>query len=195
VCAENLLRENLLEDALSAYQRALQSALAMDDRISVGITLANMSIAANALGKYQASGEYASRALAVFQALGSEYQQPFPRRMMAYAALHAKDYASARALSLESLHGNIAVASETGVLAALIALAETEAASGNMQQAARMVAFAKFHMEKEGRVLMRPDVLALARLDKILPEHFPAGELAGLQAKAAFWQLEQVLPG
>ena len=165
VQADNLRLEGRFAESLVDYKRAFDIALAIDDRISMGMELANMSLLANVLEDYQASGNYAESALSVFRRIGNEYQQPFPLRMMAYAALHTHDIKHARALCIESLQGNQKIGHTAGMLACLLAFAEIELVSQNTSQAARLFVFVKTRLDKDSLHLMEPDVAAMKRLE------------------------------
>ena len=165
VQADNLRFDGKLNEALPAFQRALEISLAIEDRISAGMELANMSMLANVLEDYPASGKYAEAALAAFQAIGNEYQQPFPLRLLAYSALSAGDLERARTLGIESLKGNHALGHKTGVLACLLALAHIEAATGNFIHAAELYSFIKIQLNKAKSTLLESDAFALSRLE------------------------------
>lgn len=55
----------------------------------------------------QTPDHYAEEALSIFQLIGDETQQPFPLRLMGYAAVHAGNLVRAQVLMRESLIGNI----------------------------------------------------------------------------------------
>ncbi|HAV76857.1 MAG TPA: hypothetical protein DCX53_05825, partial [Anaerolineae bacterium] len=98
----------------TAYKRSLQVSLAIEDRVTAGMVLANMSLLANVLGESKSSGEYADSALRLFRMIGSDYQQPFPLRMLAYSALQNGDIESAQFYIKESLNGNIEIDHKIG---------------------------------------------------------------------------------
>lgn len=183
--ADNLLQENRFDEALQVYEHALKVAVLIDDRISIGMILANMALTSNVLGDFPSSGAYAARSLGVFQAIGNEYQQPLPIRMMAYSALFANDLPRARSLCYESLEGNLAFGHETGVLASFAALSEVEAVEGNFHHAARIFALVRFYLAEKGITLMAPDRLSFERVAQCLSANLPASELDALLAQAA----------
>ena len=124
----------------------------------MGINLANMSLVANMVEDYEASARYAERALEMFQAIGNDYQQPFPHRMLAYAALHKGDLQEARIQAMESLRGNYALGHKTGMLAALLALAGVELRDGNEDRARSLVSVVMEESSKrDGLQFMVPD--------------------------------------
>jgi hypothetical protein len=71
VHADFLRTDRKFSESLELYKRAFAIAQSIDDRISMGMELANMSLLANVLEEYQASGQYAEAALSVFQAIGN----------------------------------------------------------------------------------------------------------------------------
>lgn len=162
--ADTLRLDGQYAEALHAYDRSLRVAMHIEDRISMGISLANMSLVSNMLEDYPASEGYASRALEMFQAIGNDYQQPFPHRMLAYAALQAGDLRQAREQALESLRGNRLLGHKTGMLAAFIALAEVEMRAGDSAAAGRILAMVAHELKSAGLTLMAPDRKALERI-------------------------------
>jgi predicted ATPase/DNA-binding XRE family transcriptional regulator len=169
VQADDVRFEGRFAESLTIYRRAFEIALAIDDRISMGMELANMSLLANVLEDYPASGTYAESALSVFRRIGNEYQQPFPLRMMAFAALHADNIELARSLCLESLRGNQKINHKTGMLSCLLALAEIELVSENISRAARLFAYAKTQLARDSLQLMEPDAASMKRLETNIP--------------------------
>jgi len=164
VHADFLRTDRKFSESLELYKRASAIAQSIDDRISMGMELANMSLLANVLEEYQASGQYAEAALSVFQIIGNEYQQPFPQRMIAYAALHENNISRARSFCADSLRGNLKLGHTTGVLACLLAFAEIEIKVGNEELAGRLYGHVKNQQEKETVQLMEPDVVVLKKL-------------------------------
>lgn len=71
VQADTLRLDGKYEEALHAYDRSLRVAMSIEDRISMGINLANMSLVSNLLDDYAASAQHANRALEMFQAIGN----------------------------------------------------------------------------------------------------------------------------
>jgi len=163
--ADNLLFEGLFAESLAGYKRAFEISLAIDDRISVGMELANMSLLANVMQEYQISARYAEAALSVFQKIGNEYQQPFPQRMLAYSALQVGDILRASAYCADSLRGNQKIDHKTGMLAGILVRAEIELASKNISKAARLYSFVKSQLAENSLELMEPDKLSLKRLE------------------------------
>lgn len=171
VQADNLRFDGRFAQAYLAFQKALEISTRMDDRISMGMEMANLALLANLLEKYQESDRYARRALAQFRAIGNEYQQPFPLRMIAYAAAQAGDFEKARAHCLESLSGNRSLGHKTGLLACLVCMAVIEDQSGDRAASARLFYALKTELEQTGARLMEPDAKALQALAKKIKNH------------------------
>jgi tetratricopeptide (TPR) repeat protein len=196
VQADNLRFEGKFAESLEIYQRAFDIAQAIDDRISMGIELANMSLLTNVLEDDHASGNYAESALSIFRRIGNEYQQPFPLRMMAYAALHTANPEQARMLCIESLRGNQKIGHQSGMLACLLALAEIELVSNNISKATRLFVFVKAQLDKHFLRLMEPDQAAMHRLEAKL---FDANiqkvqqELSGLSMEEMIRELKIII--
>lgn len=168
--AGNLRFDGRYVEALFTNQRALDATRAVGDRINSGQALVNMAVLANVLESYDASGSYAQAAYDVFQSIGSEYQQPFPRRLQAYAVLHTGDPVRARELCLDSIRRNHALgeAHRIGVLAGLIALAEIELAEGNLERSAHLKGFLEAELKRKAVSFQEPDRLALERVRSAL---------------------------
>ena len=168
VKADFLRLKGRFSEAFRAYEQALSVSSEIDDRISIGMELANMSLLANVMEDYTASAYYAQKALLQFQAIGNEYQQPFPMRMLAYAFINEKDLQRARNHCMDSLRGNQSIGHKTGIVACLICLAEIAFAEGNHQGASRLLATIHEEMMSKDLKLMEPDVKALAKLQEVL---------------------------
>lgn len=162
--ADTLRFDGKYLEALHAYDRSLRVANYIEDRISMGISLANMALVSNLLENYEDSAQYASRALEMFLSIGNDYQQPFPHRLLAYAALHRGDLLEAREQALESLAGNLALGHKAGMLAAFIALAEVEVREGHRARARQIVSMVDGELAASGVTLMAPDQKALERM-------------------------------
>ncbi len=166
----NLRFSKKYREAFTAFERSLELSRIMGYRISEGIILANLSTIANVLEDYVTSGKYAQQAFILFQTIGSDYQQAFPLRMMAYAAIHAGNLPYARELNLESLRRNYAMGTEhrIGVYGNLVALAEILLAEKNHAEAAQLSMLVERHMNAEGRNFQEPDSLSLERVKAAL---------------------------
>jgi predicted ATPase len=190
--ADNLRFDGKFSEALPAFKRALDISLAIEDRISAGMELANMSMLANVLEDYPASGRYAESALATFQGIGNEYQQPFPLRMMAYSALYAGDVERARTLCIESLKGNHALGHKTGVLACLLTLADIELAQADLTDSAELYAFVKRQLQAEESTLLESDEFALNRVGIKLTSSLGRSKLAKVYKETEEVSIEQI---
>ena len=148
----------------------MEKALFFGDRSGAGISLANLAIVTNLQEEYAESGQYARQALRVFRAIGNEEQQPFPLRMMAYAALHEGDLERARALCLESLKGNYELGHTTGMLACLVTMADIELANDHPAVTAKLCALVESQLEANSLTLLEPDVKSLEYLQDAIKE-------------------------
>jgi predicted ATPase len=159
-----LIYDQQYKEALDVFQHALDVALEAGDRPSVGIILVNLCILCNLLEDYSASGKYAAEAVAMFQSLGDEDQQAYPKRMQAYALLHQGFPARARTFAIESLLANLKNdPNGTGVYASLIAVAEIKLVEGKVEDAARLYGHIRAHAIERFQA-DRPDRRALNRL-------------------------------
>jgi predicted ATPase/transcriptional regulator with XRE-family HTH domain len=166
----NLRAERKYQEALAVNRRALQAIRASGDRINIGQVLVHMAILAGALDDFPTMGQFARESYDVFQSIGSEFQQPFPERLMGYAALHSGDPVRARELCIDSLKRNLALGEGhvVGVYGGLVLLAEIELAEGNLQFAARLFGLVCARMQAESVSFQEPDVRALERLKPVL---------------------------
>jgi tetratricopeptide (TPR) repeat protein len=163
-----LIYDQQYKEALDVFQQALDVALEAGDRPSVGIILVNLCILCNLLEDYSASGKYAAEAVAMFQSLGDEDQQAYPKRMQAYALLHQGFPARARTFAIESLLANLKNdPNGTGVYASLIAVAEIKLVEGKIEDAARLYGHIRAHAIERFEA-DRPDRRALKRLEEKL---------------------------
>jgi tetratricopeptide (TPR) repeat protein len=152
------------EVAIDYFERSLPAVRLIGDRFAEGVTLANLSILHNLKENYPASGHAAEQSFALFQSIGDEVQQPFPLRMLGYAAIQAGNRVRARSLIVESLRGNRAQGHVPGQLACLIALGTFEIAEGNAVKAVTFAGLAENYLQAESQSLMEPDAVALNRL-------------------------------
>jgi predicted ATPase/transcriptional regulator with XRE-family HTH domain len=165
-----LRRDGEYAEAIQVNQRALRAVRASGDRINTGQVLVNMAILASALDDFAMMGEFAQESYDMFQSIGSEFQQPFPERLIGYAALHTGNPARARALCVDSVTRNLALGEDhvVGVYGGLILLAEIERAEGNLHGAARLFGFVRARMQAESVSFQEPDARALKRLQSAL---------------------------
>jgi predicted ATPase len=145
------------------FERGLEASRIVGDRIMVGAVLSNLAILTNLQRKYAESGKYAEEALGIFQTVGDEIQQPFPLRMMGYAAIHADNLLRARILIQESLRGNAVLGDMPGKLACLVAFAECQLAEKESGDAVTLCALVGSQLEVNRLKLLEPDALALER--------------------------------
>ncbi len=190
--ADSLRYDKKFTEALPAFQNALQASNMIGDRVSAGMTLANMSLICNVLENYPESGRYAEAALDIFQSIGNEYQQPFPLRMMAYSALYADSHEQARSLCMESLQGNRALKHKGGILACLLALSHIEFVTGNLARSAQLFAFIKTQLQKESISLLECDSFSLRRLETRLSRKLGKSKLDKIYKEAREVLLEQI---
>ena len=162
--------EQRFAEAHDFFKQALEKALFFGDRSGAGIALANLAIVTNLQEEYVESGQYAKQALRVFRAIGNEEQQPFPLRMMAYAALHEGDLERARALCLESLKANYELGHVTGVLACLVTMADIELANDHPVVTAKLCAVVESQLEANSLALLEPDAKSLEYLQDAIEE-------------------------
>jgi hypothetical protein len=99
----------------------------------------------------------------MFQAIGNDYQKPFPHRLLAYAALQAGNLQEAREQALESLRGNHALGHKTGMLAAFIVLAEVECREEQAARSKQIFSMVEEEVTAGGLVFMPPDQQAWER--------------------------------
>jgi tetratricopeptide (TPR) repeat protein len=158
--------EGKYAEAQRDFERCLEASRVVGDKSIVGIVLANLSIITNLQEKYPESGRYAEEALRIFQAVGDEVQQPFPLRMMGYAAIHAGNFVRARVLIQESLKGNRALEDIPGQLACVVATAKCYFAEKNVKQAVSLCALTENRMNTDHIKLLEPDVKALQEVLK-----------------------------
>lgn len=153
-------------EAIKVNQRALKAIRASGDRINIGQVLVNMAILASALDDFAMMAEYAQESYDMFQSIGSEFQQPFPERLMGYASLHMGDAARARRLCVDSIQRNLALGQDhvAGIYGGLALMAEIELTEGNSKAAARLFGFVRAKMKMDSFSFQEPDARALERL-------------------------------
>ena len=163
-----LIYDKQYKEALDVFQHALDVALEAGDRPSVGIILVNLCILSNLLEDYSASGKYAAEAVTIFQSLGDEDQQAYPKRMQAYALLHQGFPSRARTFAVESLLANLKYnPNGTGVYSSLIAIAEIKLLEGKLEDAAKLCGHIHAHAIERFQS-DQPDRRALNRLEEKL---------------------------
>jgi predicted ATPase/transcriptional regulator with XRE-family HTH domain len=153
--------EKNYKEAQANFERCLEASRIVGDKIIVGMVLANLAILANLQNQYAESGKYAEDALSIFQAVGDEIQQPFPLRMMGYAAIDAGNLVRARVLIRESLRGNRVLQDIPGQLACVVATARCCLVEKNVKRAVSLCALIETRMNTDKVKLLEPDVKAL----------------------------------
>jgi tetratricopeptide (TPR) repeat protein len=185
--------EQRFAEAQDFFKQALEKALVFGDKSGAGISLANLAIVTNLQEEYAQSGQYAKQALRVFRAIGNEEQQPFPLRMMAYAALHEGDLERARALCLESLKGNYELGHTTGVLACLVTMADIELANDHPTVTAKLCALVESQLATHSLTLMEPDAKLLAYLQDVIQKQSKKKSIQDAQEHGRNLTLAEVL--
>ena len=131
------------------------------DKFVVGSGLVNLASLANQQGQFEESGHYAEEALSIFQWIGDETQQPFPLRLMGYAAIHAGNLVRAQVLMRESLIGNVNLQNLREQLACLVGIAYCTLVEEGCEQAVRLCALADLHRRANAFHFHQPDEVAL----------------------------------
>lgn len=152
------------DEAIDYMERSLEVTLKIGDRRAAGIIYANLSILYNLKENYTRSEDCAERAYTIFQSIGDEFQQPFPLRMMGYAAMNAGNLVRARILLQESLKGNRTLEDISGQLACVVAMANCFIAKEETKKAVSLCALIESRMNKDGVNLLEPDVKALQKV-------------------------------
>ncbi|MFN8410902.1 MAG: tetratricopeptide repeat protein [Anaerolineales bacterium] len=189
VRATNLRFAKKYRESLQAFQYALDVARESGDRPNIGINLANLCLLSNLLEEYATSGIYAAEAVSVFQSLGDEDQQAFPKRMQAYALLHQGFPSRAKKLALESLNANLQNEIQgIGTFGCLIALTEINLAEGKVEEAAKIHGYVKNHINEQF-LSDSPDTHALARNES----QFENKDVQTWQAEGSSMFLEKIV--
>ena len=132
---EILMQQKNYAEARLNLERSLDASRIVGDKFIIGSALVNLASLANLQEQFEDSDRYAEEALGVFQLIGDETQQPFPLRIMGYAAVHAGNLVRARVLMRESLLGHTSLQDRKGQLACLVGMAHCAAAEDEMHQA------------------------------------------------------------
>ena len=152
------------DEAIHYLERAHEVILKIGDRHAEGVTLANLAILHNLKDDSIKSEHCAEQAFAVFQTIGDEVEQPFPLRMMGYAAIHAGNLVRARVLIHESLKGNRGLEDIPGQLACVVATAKCCFAEKDVKRAVSLCALIETRTNTDGVKLLEPDVKALQQV-------------------------------
>lgn len=155
-------RYNNHHDAAIDYlERSLDMTLQIGDRYSEGISYSNLAILYILKDEYAKAEHAAEKAFAVFQTIGDEVQQPFPLRIMGYAAIHAGNFVRARVLIQESLRGNRSLEDIPGQFASVVAFARCYLEEKNIKHAVSLCALIETLMNRDGVKLLEPDLKAM----------------------------------
>jgi hypothetical protein len=147
-------------------------------------------VLANLQAQFDESDRYAEEALGIFQFVGDETQQPFPMRIMGYAAIDAGNMVRARVLMRESLIGNTNLQNLAEQLACMVGMAKIFLAEQDAQEAVRLCALAHKHQQAKNFKFQEPDQVALdavlkqskKKLGKVKYESvYKQGEALGLE--------------
>jgi tetratricopeptide (TPR) repeat protein len=152
--------------AIEYFVRSLDTILKIGVRRAEGITYSNLALLYFIKEDHEKSGECAEKSFAVFQAMGNEYQTPYPLRMMGYSAIHAGNRVRARVLVRESLIGNYAIADILGQLACLVGMAYCDLAEQDPKSAVRLCALAETQREQQGLHFLEPDAIVSDDIQK-----------------------------
>ena len=142
------------------FERSLESSRMVGDKFVVGSALVNLASLANQQGQFEESGHYAEEALSIFQWIGDETQQPFPLRLMGYAAVHARNPVRAQVLMRESLIGNVNLQNSREQLACLVGVAYCSLVEKDWEQAVKLCALADRHKRAHAFHFHQPDEIA-----------------------------------
>ena len=152
---------NHYDAAINYLERSLEMTLKIGDRHSEGVSYSNLAILYMIKEQYAKAGRAAEKAFAVFQTIGDEVQQPFPLRMMGYAAIHAGNLVRARVLIQESLRGNRSLEDIPGQLACVVAFARCYFEEKDYKRAVSLCALIETLMNRDSVRLLEPDLKAL----------------------------------
>jgi predicted ATPase len=152
---------NRYEAAIHYLERSLDMTLKIGDRYSEGISNSNLAILYILQDDYVKAGHAAEKAFAAFQTIGDEVQQPFPLRMMGYAAIHAGNFVRARVLIQESLRGNRSLEDIPGQMACVAAFARCYWEEKDFARAISLCALIEMLMKRDNVNLLEPDRKAM----------------------------------
>jgi hypothetical protein len=156
----------------------------------MGGILTNLSIISNLFEDYPASAQAAAEAISIFQSLGDEDHQAFPKRMLAYALLYQGLPSRARMLAKESLNANLTLGSAQGlgVLSSIVALTDILRVEGKLEVVARLYGFLKPRITQNYKITS-PDARAFDRIILALKD----ADTEDWQTKGASMTLEQAI--
>lgn len=189
----SLQKKNYM-DARMNLERALEASRVVGDKIIIGNALVNMAVLTNLQGRFEESDRYAEEALGIFQLVGDETQQPFPMRLMGYAAVHAGNLVRAQVLMRESLIGNTNVQNLGGQLACLVGMAQCSLAEEDAEQAVRLCTLARRNMQEKALKFHEPDEIAFEEILKQCKKKLGKSRFESSYKQGESLRLEDVLP-
>jgi len=163
---EIFLQNKEYVEARVNFERSLAASRVVGDKIIIGNTLVSLAILTNLQSQFEESDRYAEEALGIFQLVGDETQQPFPMRLMGYAAVHAGNLVRARVLMRESLIGNTDLQDLGGQLACLVGMAQCSLAENAVQEAVMLCMLARRYMDEAKLKFHKPDEVAFKAILK-----------------------------
>src|SRR6266498_1200282 len=152
---------NHYEAAIDYLERSLEMTLKSGERYSEGISNSNLAILYTLQDDYTKADHAAEKAFAALQTIGDEVQQPFPLRIMGYAAIHAGNFVRARVLIQESLRGNRSLEDIPGQLACVVAFARCFLAEKEFQRAVSLCTLIEILLNRDNIHLLEPDQKAM----------------------------------
>lgn len=158
---EIYLKQNEYVKARENFEKSLEASRVVGDKVIIGGVLINLAVLTNVQGQYEESDRYAEEALGIFQLIGDETHQPFPMRIMGYAAIHTGNLVRAGVLMRESLSGNYVLHEAAGQLACLVGIAYCELTGKNVEKAILLLGLAEKNIKERNIRLLEPDELAV----------------------------------
>jgi tetratricopeptide (TPR) repeat protein len=190
---EILLQQKRHAEARTHFERSLEASRRVGDKFIVGGALVNLAALAHLQERFEESDRYAEEALGIFQLVGDETQQPFPLRLMGYAAVQAGNLVRARVLLRASLEGHTGLQDRKGQLACLAGLAQCSLAEGDAERAALFCALADRYMQEESLRLHALDEIALEASRRQCLEQLGRSRFDALYAEGQSQSLEEAL--
>jgi predicted ATPase/transcriptional regulator with XRE-family HTH domain len=161
---EILLGQKKYTEARMHFERSLDASRRVGDKLIIGGALVNLAILTNLQEQFEESDRYAEEALGIFQAVGDETQQPWPLRIMSYAAIHAGNLVRARVLMRESLISHTRLQNLKGQLGCLVGMAQCSLLEKNIQEATLLCALVHRYREEKNLKLHEPDEVVLEQV-------------------------------
>jgi len=154
------LRQKKYDQARTNLEKSLEAARVVGDKFVIGNALVNLASLTNLQEQYEESDRYAEEALGIFQLIGDENQQPYPIRIMGYAAIHEGNLIRAKVLICESLGSNLNLKNERGQLACLIGLALCLLVEKDIQEAVKLCGLVERIRNEKKFTFPNPDQVA-----------------------------------